>query len=140
MNIENIYDKKDLIGKILFSLSIIILAYMFITPLSKVIIHVDESFTVGLLRLPFVDFWNTILVDVHPPLYYLILRTVNELLIFFNMSSSSYIYVYKIVSIVPYILILIISLTFLRKKYDWFTSGLFVFTLCTCSEFFRNYF
>ncbi len=38
----------------------------------------DEAYTMLLLRMPFDEMWKEILVDVHPPLYYLILRLVSS--------------------------------------------------------------
>ena len=48
-------DTKDIIGKILFLISIGILIYMFFSPLSQIIIHADEYFTIGTIRLSFLD-------------------------------------------------------------------------------------
>jgi len=39
----------------------------------------DENFSLLIARLPFEQFWQAILGDVHPPLYYLIIRPIAQL-------------------------------------------------------------
>ena len=69
-------DTKDIIGKILFLISIGILIYMFFSPLSQIIIHADEYFTIGTIRLSFLDsmakFFNAVLSIQNTP--YLIVK------------------------------------------------------------------
>ena len=45
----------------------------------------------------------------------------------------------KILSIIPYIIILVISATKIRKEYCFFSAGLFAFSLAVMSEFFAHF-
>lgn len=131
------YDNKDIFGMIFFLLSIILFAYMFISPLSHIIFYLDEFFTITLVNFPVGDIIHITAADVHPPLHYLILKFMVKLFSFMGIESN--IFIHKIVSIIPYALFLIISATKLRKEYGWFTAGLFVFSIGVMSEFFNFY-
>ena len=49
------YEKRDLIGKVFFGAAILILLYMFISPLTHTFINVDEYWTYSLVNLPFMQ-------------------------------------------------------------------------------------
>lgn len=134
----NFYDNKDIIGKIFFLISLIVLIYMFISPINNVFINIDSRFTMTLINLPWNDFWKLIFSDVHPPLYYLILLATMNILNFLNVGFNQ-IFVAKIVSIIPFIILIVFSLTKIRKDYDWFTAGMFVFAIGTMSNFFIQF-
>lgn len=127
------FNNKDNIGKVLFAVSILVLIYMFINPINQVIIMADERFTINLLLLPFNDMWSQIVQDVHPPLYYFILLAGYDILKNFGFDI---IFASKIISIIPYILLLLVSITKIRENYNWITTGLFAFSIATMSEFF----
>lgn len=131
-------ENKSKIGKILFVISILICAYMILSNLNQVIFEIDEYFTFALIKFPVNDMITITSNDVHPPLYYLILKAVIKSLNVLNISYNL-LYVLKILSIIPYVLILFISATKIKKEYNWLTAGLFTFTLATLSEFFINY-
>ena len=67
------YEKRDYLGFLFFAGAIAILLYMFISPLTHTIIHVDEYWTYTLVNLPFVEGMTVAIHDVHPVLHYLIL-------------------------------------------------------------------
>ena len=67
------YEKRDLLGILFFGLAILILLYMFISPLTNAFINVDEYWTYSLVNLPFMEGMTVAIHDVHPPLYYWIL-------------------------------------------------------------------
>ena len=127
---------KDFLGKFFFVLSIIFLLYLFISPLNHLICQIDEYFTRNVLLLPVNDIITVTATDVHPPLYYLMGKVVAELSIIFNLDL---LHCLKLLSIVPYILILIISSTKIRKDYGWLAAGLFAFALAIMSEFSSYY-
>lgn len=127
---------KDIFGIIFFVLSALVLAYMFITPLNHLICHIDEYFTLSVSTLPISDIITVNTWDVHPPLHYLMGKAVYKLS---AMVGLDYLFGMKILSIIPYILILIISATKIRKDYGWFAAGLFAFSLAVMSEFFSYY-
>ncbi len=126
------YEKRDLLGILFFGMAILILLYMFISPLTHVIINVDEFWTYSLVNLPFIDGMKVVFHDVHPPLYYLILYLLTPL-------GLDNLYLLKVVSIVPYILIMAVSATKIRKDHGWLTAGLFVFCLGVMSDFFVEF-
>lgn len=127
---------KNILGIIFFALSLAILIYMFLTPLNHVIIHGDEYYTFSLAHLPVKDLITVTANDVHPPLHYLMCKVVLKLGAMFNIEE---LYSLKLLSIVPYIIILAISATKIRKEYDLFTAGLFSFSLVVMTEFFKYY-
>lgn len=129
---------KNNIGKLLFAISIILCAYMIFSNLTHVVFEIDEYFTLALIKFPLKDIITITSNDVHPPLYYLILKLGVKTLDLLNIQYEL-IYVLKILSIIPYILILIVSSTKIKRQYNWLTAGLFAFTLVTLSEFFINY-
>lgn len=105
---------------------------MFVSPLANAFIHVDEYWTYSLVNLSFLDGMTVAIHDVHPPLYYMILYL-------FSPFGLSNLYLLKIVSVIPYILIMVVSATKIRKDYGWLTAGLFVFCLGIMGDFFVEF-
>ena len=126
------YEKRDLLGIVFFGAAILILLYMFVSPLSHVFINIDEYWTYSLVNLPFMNGMNVAIHDVHPPLHYLILYLLTP----FGLDN---LYLLKVVSIIPYILIMIVSATKIRRDYGWLTAGLFVFCIGVMSDFFMEF-
>lgn len=124
--------KRNILGKIFFGLAIIILLYMFISPLTNTIINIDEYWTYSLVNLPFMQGMIVAVHDVHPPLYYLILYL-------FTPFGLDNLYLLKVLSIVPYILIMAVSATKIRRDYGWLTAGLFVFCIGVMSDFYCEF-
>ena len=126
------YEKRDILGMALIGAGILILIYMFFSPLTNIIINVDEYWTYTLVNLPLLDGMNVAAHDVHPPLYYLILYL-------FTPLGLDNLYLLKVLSIVPYALLIIVSMTKIREDYGWLTAGLFVFSLGVMTDFFVEY-
>lgn len=129
---------KDYIGKSLFVLSFIVLGLMIFLIIQKPFLHIDEWFTQGLLHISFKEMVHVTAIDVHPPLYYVIALIPVYL---FNWLHIPYdmITLMKMVSVAAYVILLIISLTKIRKDYGWLAGGLFAFTLLTMSNFFTTF-
>lgn len=131
-------DLKSNIGKIFFAVSVLLGIYLFFSPISNVLIHIDEWWTVALIKTSFLECLKITIKDVHPPLYYMIVQTVcyvlNALHIQYDLIS-----VLKIISFVPYFIVLGISATKIRKEYGWLTVGIFTFSIIAMSFFFRGY-
>lgn len=136
--LDYIFNKKDQLGKVLFLVSIFVLIGMFIFSLNDIFIHIDERFTIYLIQLPLFDAFNLAVFDVHPPLYYAILKIPCMILSFLGIDYNV-IVVSRFVSFIPYVIILIISGTKLKKEYGWFSAGLFVFAIATMSDFFIQF-
>lgn len=126
------YEKRDILGMALIGTGILILIYMFFSPLTNIMINVDEYWTYTLVNLPLLDGMNVAAHDVHPPLYYLILYL-------FTPLGLDNLYLLKVLSIVPYALLIIVSMTKIREDYGWLTAGLFVFSLGVMTDFFVEY-
>ena len=131
-------DYKDIIGTVFFALSIIMLGYMLVSPFNNMMVHIDEFFTVSILNFPITDLIYVTSHDVHPPLYYLLLKIVSDIITLLGLGSNK-IFIYKLVSIVPYVLILILSFTKIKDEYGFFTAGLFAFSMAVMSEFLVYY-
>lgn len=131
-------NKKEILGKLFFGLSILMLCYMLISPLAKTIIHVDEFWTIGLINLPLAESIPLMISDVHPPIYYLILKAIVKSLSILGVQYNE-IFLLKLISILPFVLILIIFATKVRRQYNWLTVGLFTLILSTLNMFFVQF-
>lgn len=126
------YEKRELMGKVFFALAVLILISMLISPLTGTIINIDEYWTYSLVNLPFMQGMIVAVHDVHPPLYYLILYL-------FTPLGLDNLYLLKVLSIVPYALLMLVSATKIREDYGWLTAGLFVFCLGVMSDFYCEF-
>ena len=126
------YERRDLLGILFFSLGILSLVSMFISPLMNIYLHVDEYWTYTLINLPIRNAITVIVNDVHPPLYYGIVYLLTP----FGLNN---LYLLKVVSIIPYILLMVVSATKIRKDYGLLTAGLFVMCLGLMSDFFVEF-
>ena len=86
----------------------------------------DELFTVGMIEHSYGDLVALTARDVHPPLYYFIVKIVVKLCKLIVPVAST-VALAKIVSVLPYFVLLIYSVTFIRKRFGIFTGGLFLF-------------
>ena len=125
---------KDNLGKLFFALSIIFLVYLLVTPLNHLMCQIDEYFTRTVLLLPLSDIITVTAHDVHPPLFYVMGKAVIELSKIFGID---YFFSLKLLSILAYVLVLIVSFTKIRKDYGWLTAGIFVFALAMMNEYSR---
>ena len=69
----------------------------------KIALWSDESFSLLLIQKSYFDIIGTTMADVHPPLYYFILKFVVSLFQVFGLSVDSTIVVAKFVSVVPFV-------------------------------------
>ena len=87
-------------------------------------IWVDEAFSLSMIKH---SYWKMIQLtaqDVHPPLYYIILKFLVDG--FFRLfQPESVIYHTKLVSVIPYILLLLLAFTKIRKNWGNYVAGLF---------------
>ncbi len=129
---------KDYIGKSLFVLSFIVLGLMIFLIIQKPFLHIDEWFTQGLMYISFKEMVHLTAIDVHPPLYYAIALIPVYLLNWLHIPYDM-IFVMKMVSVAAYVVLLILSLTKIRKDYGWFAGGLFAFALIAMSNFLTTF-
>ncbi|MBE5837312.1 hypothetical protein [Butyrivibrio sp.] len=123
---------RNRLGGLLYIFSIIHILYSFYLATSPTI-WFDEIYSMLFAFRPAKDLIALTARDVHPPLYYLILRGA-LLLADKILPSLESEYVAKATSIIPYILLIIYSITFVRKRWGFLSSGLFIFTLCFMPE------
>lgn len=131
-------NNKNLTGKLLFVISIVVLGFMVYLLFTKPFLSVDEWFTNGLVKLRFGELVAITSSDVHPPLYYLIVKGVLKVSAFLGMQFNEVILI-KSVSVIPYIILLAVSLTKIRKEYGWYACGLFSLSTILMSSFFIYY-
>ena len=135
LNLNQTDNYKDYLGKFLFIISLFILGLMVFLIIQKPFLHIDEWFTKGLLTLSFRDMVHVTAGDVHPPLYYATVWVPVKILNLLHIKFDK-IVVMKMMSVLPYVILCIISFTKIRKDYGWLACGLFTFTLIAMSSFF----
>ena len=127
-------DRKDILGKIFFTLSILFLVYTLITPLNHLVCQIDEYFTMTITGLPVTDIITVTAGDVHPPLYYLMAKVVVEIS---NALGLDVLFNLKLLTILAFVLITLISATVIRRQYGWLAAGIFAFALSVMADFSR---
>lgn len=115
------YEKK--ISVLLYILTFITIITMFFSSLSEYI-WLDEAFSLKLIQHSYKDVILLTAQDVHPPLYYIILKFFvdigNKLGGIDKVTGS-------VVSIIPYISLLVIAFTKISKRWGGLTSSVFIF-------------
>lgn len=84
----------------------------------------DEGFTLGLIKNNYIDVIKFTAQDVHPPLYYIIVKTFVDF-VHLILPELNVIYIAKLASVIPYIVLFIVFNTKIRKLF-----GNYVSTLC----------
>ena len=123
---------QELIGWLLIGLSAIMFGKSIALCFSNDIWY-DELFTVGMIKHSYGDLIAFTAGDVHPPLYYCIVKIFEELCKLI-VPTADIIIISKIVSVLPYFILLLYSVTFIRKRFGIFTGGLFLFCVITMPQ------
>ncbi len=123
---EIMSDNKKIITKNIFGIGLIALALYFLVrafflSLSTDIWY-DELFSMEFAGRCFNELIGLTARDVHPPLYYMIVRVFLLLLGGTGLESEE---IAKMVSILPFLLLIIYAVTIIRKNFGLLTSGLF---------------
>ena len=120
---------RDILGYLLLGISVVLLGRSLMLCFSNDIWY-DELFTVGMIGHSYGELVELTARDVHPPLYYMITKFFVDLckLILPGVHAVA---VAKMVSVLPYFVLLLYSVTFIRKRFGIFTGG--VFLLCVVS-------
>ena len=82
----------------------------------------DENFSLQLIKLSYPDGIMRTAWDVHPPLYYIILKSIVDL---FSGIVPNPIWTAKFASLIPHIFLLVLGFTIIKKKYGIVTAFLF---------------
>lgn len=116
---------REIAGFLLLGLSFIMLARSVMLCFSNDIWY-DELFTVGLVEHSYAELVRLTAADVHPPLYYCIVKLFVDLCKLIVPGAGTVIPA-KIVSVMPYFILLLYAAAFIRKRFGLFVGGLFLF-------------
>ncbi len=125
MNRKRKISGKDIFGYLFLGISAVILLRSLMLCFSNDIWY-DELFTVGMIEHSYGDLIAFTARDVHPPLYYCIVKFVLELCKLISAQANAVV-IAKVVSVLPYFILFAYSVTFIRKRFGIFTGGLFMF-------------
>ena len=82
----------------------------------------DENYSLQLIKLSYLDGIIRTSCDVHPPLYYTILKSMVDL---FSGIVPNPIWTAKFTSLIPHIILLVLGFTIIKNKYGIVTAFLF---------------
>ena len=122
------------IGKFIFIIAILGLCLTTYIALTNLGIWTDELYSIFTTKYPYDYFVETIIGDVHPPLYYYILLFLN-----YVFKGVNPIIIGHIASIIPLYLLFVIGYFTVRKRFGWLTFGLFSFFITFMPRFMFNY-
>lgn len=103
---------------------IILMSVCLLPILFKPCIWYDESFTINIVRKPLSELLRITALDVHPPLYYLVVKLFVGVL-------GDHIWVYHLPSLLFYIALLILTALFFSKYFDARMSLLVTAAFCS---------
>lgn len=118
----------DYIGIFLLAVSLFFLAISVYLSFGRDIWY-DELFTMGLAVRPLGELISIAARDVHPPLYYMIVKLF--LILFGTVGSADYVVIAKLTSVLPFFLCIVYAATKVRKHFGFFSAGLFAFLVLT---------
>lgn len=125
---EKKFNLKNYIGIGLIILSAAAFVLMLMQTLTEDIWY-DEVFSVGFMERSIGEICALTARDVHPPFYYIYLKVMAGVLAL--IPGVSQITAAKLASLIPWVALLALGLTFVRKRFSLFTAGAFLF-LITC--------
>ncbi|MCM1386615.1 MAG: hypothetical protein NC231_04750 [Bacillus sp. (in: Bacteria)] len=131
MKLKNI-SYKEALGWLFIAISVMMLINSVRLCFSRDIWY-DELFTIGMIEHSYGELIRFTAQDVHPPLYYCITKGIVDLCKLIIPAADTIITA-KIVSVVPYFLLLVYALSFLRKKFGIFTAGMFTFCIVSMPQ------
>lgn len=105
-----------------FSVPILLIIISFYTIFNNYI-WADEAFSLAVTKKSYLDMLYSLSFDVHPPLYYIILKIGSYLLL--PLFGGNIIYSAKFISFLPLILLVFTGFTIVRELYGDLTSFLF---------------
>ncbi len=123
---------RDILGYLLLGISVVLLGRSLMLCFSNDIWY-DELFTVGMIGHSYGELVELTARDVHPPLYYMITKFFLDLckLILPGVHAVA---AAKMVSVLPYFVLLLYSVTFIRKRFGIFTGGVFLFCVTSMPQ------
>lgn len=116
---------RDILGYLLLGASVLLLGRSLALCFSNDIWY-DELFTVGMIKHSYGELVGLTARDVHPPLYYIITKFFCDLCKIM-LPEVSIVATAKVVSVLPYFVLLLYCVTFVKKRFSLFTGGVFLF-------------
>lgn len=116
---------KDILGYSLLGISVVMLGRSLMLCFSNDIWY-DELFTVGMIEHSYGELIGFTARDVHPPLYYMITKAFVDLWKMISPAAGT-VMAAKVVSVLPYFILLLYCVTFIRRRFGIFTGGFFIF-------------
>ena len=99
----------------------------------------DEIFSVKFAQMSYGDIVTATARDVHPPFYYWYLKFVQDTLGLFFTDVHPFV-LCKVASMIPFVLIYIYALTYVRKRFGIKTAGTFLFLVILWGLSLKNHF
>lgn len=124
---------NEIIGILLMTVSMGMMAVSVFLSFSSDIWY-DELFTMGLANQSFGELVSITARDVHPPLYYLIVKLFLIISGTAGGSITEQVAVAKLVSVLPFFLCSVYAAAKVRKYFGMLTAGLFNFLLLTMPQ------
>ncbi len=125
MNFRKKMAGRDILGYLLLGISAVMLFRSATLCFSNDIWY-DELFTVGMAEHSYGELVRFTAADVHPPLYYCIVKLFADLCKLAVPSAGTVIPA-KLVSVMPYFILLAYAMTWIRRRWSAFAGGLFLF-------------
>lgn len=125
MEKKKICPGRDMVGFLLLGISLFMLGKSVMLCFSSDIWY-DELFTIGMTKHSYNGIVHFTSLDVHPPLYYGIVKIFVDLCKLICPQTEPVIAA-KIVSVLPYFILFLYSVTLVRKKFGVFAGGMFLF-------------
>lgn len=113
---------KKIIEKIIYYTIPVVLLLWFSQTIFSNSIWLDEAFSLSMIQQSFLDIIKNTAIDVHPPLYYIILKSLSEII---DVITKNIVWTTKLISLIPIVLLLIIDYTTIKKLFGKRTSFLF---------------
>lgn len=123
---------KDIVGIGLLLAGIVMLGVSVFLCFSGDIWY-DELFTMGLANQPLGELTAITAADVHPPLYYIIVKLFLGI---FGTGGSGIeqVVIAKLVSVLPFVLCMLYAVTKIRRYFGMFSAGLYLFLLISMPQ------
>lgn len=90
---------------------------------------IDESFTISMIQHNYADMVSLTSLDVHPPLYYVLLKLFVQSVTLIN-PRIDLIIISRFFSIIPMFILGMITITWVRKSFGNFSSSSTLLALC----------
>lgn len=132
MEKEQKYTAGDMIGYLLLAISVMMLGKSLMLCFSSDIWY-DELFTVGMIEHSYGELVRFTAADVHPPLYYCIVKLFVELCKLIVPVADTVVLA-KLASILPYGILMLYSVTFIRRRFGMLAAGLFSFCILSMPQ------